>query len=252
MTRFINAVVATGLVFGLGRLALADGQGAQAVIDKAVKALGDDKLPAGKAVTWKAKGKLNLNDNEAEFTSKMTVQGLDHFRQDLDADFGGNQVKGIIVLDRDKGWQKFGDDARKLENEQLANQKRNAYLQVVPEMPSLLKGAGFKVESGEEAKVAGKPAAVLKVTGPDGKEFQLFFDKESGLPVKMTGTVADFQGEEYAQERSYSNYKDFDGIKRATNVEVKRNGKKYIEQEISDFKVLDKVDPQSFAEPKAD
>ena len=77
----------------------------------------------------------------------------------------------------------------------LANQKRDVYLQIVPEMVVPLKGEGFKVESAAEEKVGGKPAAVLKVTGPDGKEFQLFFDKESGLPVKLTATVAGFQGE---------------------------------------------------------
>jgi hypothetical protein len=93
---------------------------------------------------------------------------------------------------------------------------------------------------------------VLKVTGPDGKDFQLFFDKESGLPVKMTATVAGRQGAESAQETTYANYKDFDGIKRATKVETKRNGKKYLDAEISDFKVLEKVDPKTFAEPKGD
>ena len=35
----------------------------------------------------------------------------------------------------------------------------------------------------------GKPAAALKVTGPDGKDFTLYFDKESGLPVRMVAKV---------------------------------------------------------------
>jgi hypothetical protein len=254
MTRFIGAVLATGLVFGLGRLALADGdQDTKAVIDKAVKALGGaDKLNAVKASVWKTKGKIKINDNNNDFTSKVTAQGIDRNRLEFDGDFDGNPIKLVVVLDGDKGWRKFGDDSGKLEDDALANQKRNVYLQIVPATVLPLKGNGFKVESAADEKVGGKPAAVVKVTGPDGKDFQLFFDKESGLPVKLTATVAGFQNDEYAQESTFSNYKDFDGIKRATKVETKRNGKTFIDQEITEFKILDKVDPKTFAEPKGD
>jgi hypothetical protein len=253
MRRFTSAILAAGLVLGLGRLALADDQEAKAVIDKAVKALGGaEKLGAAKAVTWKSKGKLRRNDSESDFSSKVTARGIEQFRQDFEGDFGGNPIKGVTILDGDKGWRKFGEEANKLEDDALANQKRTVYLQVVGQMPQLLNADGFKVEAAEEEKVGDKPAAVLKVTGPDGKDFQLFFDKESGLPLKMTATVAGRQGAESAQETTYANYKDFDGIKRATKVETKRNGKKYLDAEISDFKVLEKVDPKTFAEPKGD
>jgi hypothetical protein len=251
MTRLISAVVATGLVLGLGRLALADGnQDVKAVIDKAVKALGGaDKLSAVKASVWKTKGKIKMNDNDGDFTSKVTAQGIDHNRLEFEGDFDGNPIKGVVILDGDKGWRKIGEDSGKLEDDALANQKRNVYLQIVPAMVLPLKGDGFKVESAGDEKVGDKPATVLKVKGPDGKDFQLFFDKESGLPVKLTATVAGFDGEESTQETTFSNYKDFDGLKRATKIETKRNGKKFIEQEISEFKVLDKVEPKAFAEP---
>jgi hypothetical protein len=253
MRRFTSAILAAGLVFGLGRLALADDQETKAIIDKAVKALGGaEKLGAAKAVTWKSKGKLRRNDSESDFSSKVTARGIEQFRQDFEGDFGGNPIKGVTILDGDKGWRKFGEETNKLEDDALANQKRTVYLQVVGQMPQLLNADGFKVEAAEEEKVGDKPAAVLKVTGPDGKDFQLFFDKESGLPVKMTATVAGRQGGDSAQETTFANYKDFDGIKRATKVETKRNGKKFLDAEISDFKVLEKVDPKTFAEPKGD
>jgi hypothetical protein len=253
MTRYMSAILAAGLVFGLGRLALAVDDDAKAVIDKAVKALGGaEKLGAVKAVTWKAKGKININDNDGDFKSKVTSEGLNRFRQEFEGDFGGNPVKGVIVLDGDKGWRKFGEEGGKLEDDALANQKRAVYLQIVPATVLPLKGEGFKVESVAEEKVGDKPAAVLKVTGPDGKEFQLFFDKDSGLPVKLTATVAGFQGDEYAQDTTFGNYKDFDGIKRATKIETKRNGKKFVDQEITEIKLLDKVEPKTFAEPTSE
>jgi hypothetical protein len=253
MTRFMSAILAIGVILGLGRLAVADDQDASAVIDKAVKALGGaEKLGAAKSVEWKSKGKLQINDNDNKFNTKVTAQGITHFRQEFDGEFDGNPIKGVTIVAGDKGWRKIGDDSNKLEDDALTNEKRTVYLQIVPGMPQLLKGEGFKVEVGDEDKIGGKPAAVLKVTGPDGKDFQLFFDKESGLPVRMTATVVDFQGEEYKQDSAYSDFKDFDGIKRATKVAMKRNDKKFLDMEVTEFKVLDKVDAKTFAEPKGD
>ena len=46
-----------------------------------------------------------------------------------------------------------------------------------------LKGKEFKVEALGEESAGGKPAVGVKVTPPDGKEFRLYFDKESGLAI---------------------------------------------------------------------
>src|SRR5262249_22918297 len=108
----------------------------------------------------------------------------------------------------------------------------------------------FKLEAASEDQVAGKPAVGIKVTGPDNKDFRLFFDKETGLPVKLTAKVVGFMGEEVDQETTFADYKDFQGIKKATKINSKRNGEKFLDQQISDFKVLDKVDPKTFTEPQ--
>ena len=229
LMRYKSAILATVLVLGLGQLAAADDEYAKAVIDKAVKALGGaEKLGAVKAVRWKTKGKIKINRNndESDFSTTVTAQGIDKVRQEFEGEYRGNVVKSVTVIDGDKGWRKSRGETNPLEGDQLANSKRSAYLQLVPEMPQLLKGDGFKVEAGHEEKVGRKPAPVLKVTGPDGKDFQLFFDKESGLPVKLTATVMGRQGNEFAQETTFANYKDFNGIKRATKIETKRTARK--------------------------
>ena len=79
---------------------------------------------------------------------------------------------------------------------------------------------------------------------------KLYFDKESGLPVKLIAKVIGFGGDEFTQETSYSNYKDFDGAKKATKISAKRDGEKFVEQEITEFKVLDKAPSETFVEPK--
>jgi hypothetical protein len=113
-----------------------------------------------------------------------------------------------------------------------------------------LKGKGFKVEAAGTEKVGDKPAAVLKVMEPDGKDFKLYFDTESGLPVKLVAKMFGPSGEEFTLETTFGGYKDFGGIKMATKLESKHDGEKFIDQEIGDFKPVEKVDPKTFTEPK--
>ncbi len=66
----------------------------------------------------------------------------------------------------------------------------------------------------------------------------------------MVAKVIGFNGEEYVQDSTFSDYKDFGGIKKATKVSTKRDGEDFLEGEVTDFKVLDKVPAETFAEPK--
>jgi hypothetical protein len=252
MTRFLGAALVTALACGSGGTARADVDGdAKAILDKAIQALGgEEKLGAVKAATWKGKGTVHIGGNDSDYTSQTTVQGLDQYRQEFEGEFMGNKVKSVTVLNGDKGWRKFGDNAMALDKAGVANQKRIVYLQVTPVTLLPLRGKGFKVRAAGEEKVGGQPAAVLEVTGPDGKDFKLSFDKKSGLPVKQVAKVPGFMGGEVTQETTFGNYKDFGGIKKATKIEAKRDGEKFLEQEVAEFKVVKKVDPKTFAEPE--
>jgi hypothetical protein len=252
MRRLLGVLVVVAVVTGFGLAARAgDDKAALALVDKGIQALGGaDNLKKANAATWKTKGKINFGGNENAFTSTATVQGLDHFRQELEGDFNGNAVKILVVVAGDKAWRGFNGANDALEDDALATQKRGVYLQVVPATLLSLKDKSFKIAALPDEKVGAKPAAGIKVTGPDGKDFKLYFDKDSGLPVKMVATVSGFMGGDFTQETTFDNYKDFGGIKKATKVVSTRDGSKFMESQITDFAVLDKVDPKLFAEPK--
>jgi hypothetical protein len=252
MKWLLGAVLATMIVLGLGgRAGAADDKDCKAVLDKAIKALGgEENLGKLKAATWKNKGKITFNGEDHEFTSTATVQGLDHFRSDFEGDFGGNKIKAVTVLAKNKGWRQFGGDTSELDDNGLANEKRRVYLEVLPMALLPLKHKNFKLEAAGEKAIGGMPAVGIKITPPDGKNLTLFFDKESGLPVQLAAKVVGFMGEEFTQETTYADYKEFAGIKKATKVSSKRDGEKFMETQITEFKVLDKVDPKTFEEPK--
>jgi hypothetical protein len=250
MTRHPGTLVLAFLLSGLTFPLRAD-DSAKAILDKGISALGgEEKLKKIEAMTWKSKGKLKFGDNENEFTAQSTSQGLDHYLSEFNSEFNGNSFKAIAVLKGDKGWRKFGDMTMELDGDALANEKRRLYLQLIPATLVPLSGKGYKIEAAGEEKVGGKPAAGLKVTGPDGKDFTIYFDKMSGLPVKLVAKVVGFDGQEYNEEQTYENYKDFGGIKKATKLEAKRDGESFLTSEIIEFKVLDHVDPKTFAAPE--
>jgi hypothetical protein len=247
MARYFATVFTTAVLFVAYFPARAAEGDAKEILDKGIKALGgEEKLVKAEACTWKTKGTIKFNDDENEFSGQVIVKGLDHFRRES----GNDQFNVVIVLAGDKGWRKFGDNMTELEGDGLANEKRRVYLEVIPATLVALKGKGFKYEAGGEEKVGDKPAVSLKATGPDDKTFTIYFDKESGLPVKLAAKVIGFQGQENDLETTYADYKDFDGIKKATKIEVKRDGETFQKMEHSEFKVLEKVDADAFSEPK--
>src|SRR5690242_7598322 len=96
-----------------------------AVIDNAVKAMGgEEKLAKLKMATWKTKGTITFNGGDNEVTSTYTMDGLDHFRQEIEGDFGGNKVKGVTLLAGDKGSRQFGENRMDLDKDAIANTRR--------------------------------------------------------------------------------------------------------------------------------
>jgi hypothetical protein len=247
MRALLGVVLASALLFVATGSARAADSDAKSIVDKAIAAAGGaEKLGKVAAFSMKAKGVVVFGGNENDMTTTVTYKGLDHYRRELSTD----QFQAVFVLAGDKGWRKFGDNSSTIEGDAVANEKRTIYLWVIPVTLVPLKTNGFKFEAAGEEKVGDKPAVILKVTGPDGKDFTLSFDKESGLPVKQVAKVVGFQGQEYTLESTFSDYKDFGGIKKATKLQLKRDGEKFQDLEVTEFKVLDKVDPDAFTEPK--
>lgn len=246
MKWFFRTMLAALIVMSLGDQAkTADDKNAQAILEKAIKALGgQDKLSQIKAATWQIQGKITSNGNDSEYTSTLTVQGLDRFRATFESEFNGRKFKIVTVLAGAKGWRKAGVRKMEIGKSELADQRRAVYLELVPMFPVSLQDKGFKIAAGGETKIGDKPSIGLKVTGPEGKDFHLYFSKDSGLPIMLTAKMIGF-----TEETTFADYKEFAGIKIATKVVSKRDGEKFMQSQITEFKVLDKVDPKTFEEP---
>jgi hypothetical protein len=239
MKRMFAAVI----VVAVGFCSTVKADDPNAIIDKAVKAMGgQEKLEKVHAVQVKGKGTINFGGTESPINGQMISQGFDHYRLEFEIDFGGGRIQGVTVINGKKGWRKLGDKVTALDEEALRGEKQTVYIQLAVDNPTVLKGKEFKITKAEKSTIT--------VTGPDGKEFSIEFDKDSGLPIKVVAKVIAFSGDEVYQVATYSTYKDFGGIQKATAMESKRDGDSFLKQELIDFKVLDKVDPKTFDEPK--
>src|SRR3954452_24296039 len=154
MRRLLGAMLAMALVSGPGGPARGDDNDPHAVLDRAIAALGGEaKLRKAEAVAWKARGKSIGDRGESAFTNETTVQGVDRLRMEFEDDVDGERVKGLTVVDGDKGWRRYGESAGPLDADRLANHKRNLYLLVVPVTLVPLKGKDFRIERAGEEQV---------------------------------------------------------------------------------------------------
>jgi hypothetical protein len=55
---------------------------------------------------------------------------------------------------------------------------------------------------------------------------------------------------EFTQETTFGDYKEMAGIRKATKLSAKRDGQKFTDLTITEFKIVEKHDPDTFSEPK--
>ena len=137
MKRSLAAFAIAVFTLGGGNLGRADdASNPNTVLDKAIKAMGGaEKLEKIHAVQGKGKGTITIAGNESPLTSQTTLQGLSHYRLDFSGEFGGNKLKGVTIINGDKGWRKLGDETMAIEGDMLKGEKRNLYLQIAGSNP---------------------------------------------------------------------------------------------------------------------
>jgi hypothetical protein len=241
---------AVAVMLAAAILGQARGAEPAAIVEKAIEAAGGKaKLEKLKVVSWKTKGKLTFQGAENPIETTTIVQGMDHIRAEFKAEFGGMPFEGVTVVAGDKGWRKFAGQTMEMDAGGIDNEKRTIALQLLPVVLTPLAGGDYKLAGGGEDKVDGEAADGVLVTPPAGKEFTIYFSRETGLPVKMKATVPDFTGAEFEQETLFSDYVEMGGIRKAKKIVSLRDGQPLLSQEIGEFKSLDGAPDGTFAAP---
>jgi hypothetical protein len=138
-------------------------------------------------------------------------------------------------------------ETKDIEGDELKALLEDNFSNHVESLVPLLKDKDFTLSSVAEAKVNGKPAAGVKVKAKDHKDIDLFFDKETGLLVRVARNAYNAETmKEALFEIVYSDFKDFSGVKQPAKARLTRDGKPFADVEVTNLQLLDKVNPNEF------
>jgi hypothetical protein len=233
---------------GVGR---ADDQAeALKIVDAAIKAAGGEaKLGKLKLATLKGKGTFYEGGLEGTFTLETTVQGVDRFRLSLEMNIKDQNVKAMMILNGDNAWRKIEEMAEDAPAEIIPAMKAELHALRMTQMLTPLKDKEMKLSPLGEVKVNDRPTLGIKVAKKDHPDVDLYFDKETHLPLKCELKIKERGDKEVTTEWLFSNFKEWAGVMHPKKIVLNRDGTKLMEMEISELKPEEKVDEGTFAKP---
>lgn len=230
----------------------------QTQIAKVLKAHGgEEKLEKLKTFTYRVKTECTISPGSKDH--QLFVQLPDKAR--LEGNYMEREnVKFIIVNNKDQKWRKLNDDeAGKYPGMPEGFLKyvgpRSLLRLKDPEMTVSLLGERMAGDTG--SLLGDRPAICIRLSRKDGKkiipfdefnhsavdDIQLYFDKDSCLLLKEEFTYSNLNVEVF-----YSKYKTIDGIPIAQTRTQRANGDVNYRSEI-EFKIEDKLDAKLFEKP---
>jgi hypothetical protein len=220
----------------------------KALIQKAVQAKGGaDRIDRYPAAVIETKGTLFQGGHAVPFTARTVYELPNRGRIALEQESLGGKVRAVQVFDGSKARVTVNGQSKELPDVQTRDFRESIYALNVIRLTPLLKDPGFTLTAADATTVGGKPAVGVKVSAKEHRDLTLYFDRASGLLVKVERTVLDAVGREVKEEQAFADYKSFDGIMYPLRAVVTRDGQKARESETVDFKPLEKADPREFA-----
>ncbi|MGL4550900.1 MAG: hypothetical protein ACRC33_06905 [Gemmataceae bacterium] len=219
-----------------------DAKAARSLLDRAVAALGGAKaLSAPHALTGRSKGTLHVGP-ATELKNAFTVQGLDRMKWETEIN------AGTLVLGLNKSGMWVGPNDVTKETA-LAFRRGFAALRIA-ETPVVLLGKGWKLSSLGELALDGGPALGLKASRAGEPDLDLWFDKETALPVKVELRLQKpGESAETALSAVLGDYRKSGVRQHFGKMTVYQDGAKVLDVERTEVKAVDPVDDATFDKP---
>jgi len=224
----------------------------RAVINKAIAASGgEETLAKFGAETMKGTGKYYGLGEAIDYTIEIATQKNQQFRVGMDMRVMNFDVKIVVVVNGDKGWEKINNDVKEIPADVLAEHKEQLHCQAVVNLLPL-KDKAYKLSTIGDVKVGDLPAVGIRVSKDGRRDVNLYFDKEKGALIKSEYMVKDPKttgDKEMTQASLYSEYKEFQGTRQPTRLIVERDGKMFTDTQLTEYQPLEKIDDGTFDRP---
>jgi hypothetical protein len=255
MRSILKLAVAACVLLALTTQSRADeAADAKALLEKAIKAYGGEaKLSKIKATTMKSKGKYYGGGGDGvDYTEETFWMAPDKERNDIKFEADGKKNTFIMVFNGDKSWESLNGDTKERSKDAVAELKEGMHLHQCSLLYPLLDKA-YTLTPISEVKVNDKAAVGIKVAHKDHRDLNILFDKNTNHILKIETQVKDLSDEknpkEVTEELFFDDYKDVDGLPVAHKMNMKRANKKFVEAEVTEIKIVDKLDGKLFEKP---
>jgi hypothetical protein len=241
-------------VFGLS-LALraddADAKTARAIVDKAIVAHGGaanlKKFPAS---VVKFKGTFVGMGAEIPMTGEFSILRDVKIKAEIELDAGGQTISVISVINGDNGWTKIAGADKELDKDQVQEERHKLHLGWVATLAPFVGANEYTLATTGEHKVGEKTTLGVRVTRNGKRDLTLYFDKTSHLLIRYESMVKDdMTGQEVLESTTSSDFKDVKGTKQANKFSTQRDGKPFMNGEVTEIQLLETLDESVFVKP---
>jgi len=222
------------------------------ILAKIVAAMGGEaNVTKFKAVSFKAKGIMHVENGMATFAEESYFQPPYQYRVEFDIDFPNMQkVKETFIFQKDNAWLVFNNNSGPLPKELRASFHDYFYGLQAAVSPWDFLAKDYKLSPLGEVMVGDRPALGLRILREGRPDVNLYVDKVSYLPVKGEFRAKTVGGNnEVTHEMTFGQHKEFMGVKAFTKMTWKQDGNMFLEREVSEAKPLEKLDDSYFAMP---
>jgi hypothetical protein len=224
---------------------------AEAIIKKAIEAHGGENNLA-KYKTFRVVFKITLKEDTGD--TSIREEAFYQYPNKVKAVSDFDQVTITSVFDGTQAWTKVKTPniltSKALAGPELEEKKESVYRSWIMDTIPYLKQPGFQVTALGESQVNGQAALGIKISSTGHRDVKFFYDKNTGLMVKMDTEIWSEADKKLVRYESYyEDYKLLHGVKIATKHIGYLNGKKTSQAFLTDLEFLDKLDPTTFAAP---
>jgi hypothetical protein len=228
----------TFAVFTLPAAARDQDEEARAVVAKAVRAHGGDKLFRVKAVQSTGKATIGALGVKVQTTDARWVQFPDRLKSASQLTVNGVTLSMGFIYDGKKGWIQAMDKFQDMDEMTLKEMREQTmYLEQVY-LLRFVKDKGCNLLLVGEGKVEDRPAVGVRLECPGRPAINLYFDRQTHLLVKTERPTKSPAGGDIVVEKFFKEYKAVDGIPRPFRVVVRHNGLPFAEWEAVEQQVL--------------
>ena len=245
-----SAIASLGLIGLLALPVLAQDPAPRAILEKAVAAHGGEKvLGKFQASHSRSKGKIHAGA-PLDFTAEEDVQLPDKFHSALQLEVNGMNISIVQVFDGKKGWISAMGKTSDLDEQATKEIQEILHAMRVGNLVGVLSDKSFTLAPLGDLKVKDKEAVGVRVSHEGKRDVNLYFDKASGLLVKMEGRALNpLTKQEANQEKLFGDYHDVNGRKTPRKVEIHNDGQLFVEVEVLDMQLRERHDDSTFQRP---